>query len=296
MANVVNALARFYPVDGQLNKEHFNTLYGELRNQLWRSWYYFNESERCIDVIYPCKHPVSQDLYENEEILSKYHVWIRVADYSCYEDFIGFKSRTYKPELKKIDYKCHYWAGFTDKWNYASSCFYNADELQIKFNTDNNSFLDKLIQHDMYNQINKELNSDLIWSHKMMIAYMKSSQTTFENDCTGEHIEENYYESEFNWALSHVWATMVNDNRVRLKEEILDPMHKYDENYWTIKIDNSIDEILFKLNDRVVQSFKWIEKENEWNSNHWEERTISNWDNCINPEFIEFRTWYRNKN
>ena len=33
-ANIVNAPARLYPIDRQLNKDHFNALYGALKNQI----------------------------------------------------------------------------------------------------------------------------------------------------------------------------------------------------------------------------------------------------------------------
>ncbi|MFM2395331.1 MAG: hypothetical protein RLZZ546_3314, partial [Bacteroidota bacterium] len=186
MANIVSGVAKFYPVNGQLDAELFKFYYSKFQRMLWRSFYFVNKEENCFEILYPCKRPVKVEIYEDKELLENFHMWLRVSDYSCYEDFIGFISKTYKPELNKVDYKCQYDAGFTKNWNYASSCLYMADELVIKFTGNEKGYLDRLIQYDSYNQIDRKLNENNIWSHKMKIVFMKSSQVRFENDCTGE--------------------------------------------------------------------------------------------------------------
>ncbi|MEZ4989362.1 MAG: hypothetical protein R2824_03080 [Saprospiraceae bacterium] len=296
MANIVSAVVRFYPVTGKVNAAHFMNLYEKLNKTLWRSYYFFNTIENCIEILYPCKRPVSKDILENEEIIENYHVWIRVSDFSCYEDFIGFKSQTFKPDLNEVDPKCEYWAGFTPDWNYATSCLYQADELQIRFNTAHSEFLDRIIQHDRYNPISREISPELIWRHKMMFAYLKSSQVRFEDDCTGEHIEENFYDNELGWNdVSSISGIIINDNRIRLQEEFLGLLYKYDQNSNTIRCDKTIEEVSFRLHNKPVQIFKWTEKENEWSRSRWIESTKCDWSNCIDPKFMEFKTWFTDR-
>ncbi len=293
MANVVSAVAKFYPVNGNLDLAKFKPLYEEFQSILWRSFYFVNKEENCFEILYPCKRPVREEIYENDEILSNYHIWLRVSDYSCYEDFIGLTSKTYKPNSKKVDYKCQYWSGYSDNWNYASSCLYIADELEIKFNTNKTNYLDKLIGFDRYYKIEKELDSKNTWNHKMKIVFMKSSQIRFENDCTGEHINKNIYENEYAWNdVSSVHGIIINDKRIKLQEEFLDLLYKYDEKTNTIKVDKTIDELNFKLNGQKVQSFKWMDEMPEEKFSGWLESTKCDWSNCIDPEYVEFKRWY----
>lgn len=293
MANVVSAVAKFYPVDGVLDLEKFKSYYNEFQSILWRSYYFMNRDENCFELLYPCKSPVRREIYENDELLKNYHMWIRVSDYSCYEDLIGFSSKHYKPELNNVEYKCQYEAGFTNHWNYASSCLYKADELEIKFTRNETGYLDRLIQYDRYNQIDRQLNEKNIWSHKMKIVFMKSSQVRFENDCTGEHLNENFYENELAWNdVSSVHGLIINDKRIRLQEEFLNLLYKYDEKTNTIKLDKTIDELNFKLNGQKVQSFKWMDEMLEEKFSGWFECTKCDWSNCIDPEYVEFKRWY----
>ncbi len=297
MANEITAVVRLYPVKGQIDKDEFLRSYESLSQQLWSSYYYFNIQENCIEILYPCKRAISKDLIEDEIINEEYHIWIRISDYSCYEDLIGFKSKSYESNLNNIDNRCRYWGGFNDEWNYASSSLYKADELQIKFNTNSTDFIHQLVQHDRYNEVNKKLNSDLTWSHKMMIVYMKSSQVRFENEYTKQHIECNFYENELGWNdVSCVSGLIINDKRIRLQEEILDQLYKYDEKTNTIKLHSTIDEIEFKLNGDPVQKFIWHTNLPSENFSGWLEKTKCDWSNCIDPEFIKFKTWYNNKN
>jgi hypothetical protein len=293
MANVVSAVVKFYPVDGVLDVEKFKTHYSEFQSILWRSFYNINKEENCFDLLYPCKRPVRREIYENDELLKNYHIWIRVSDYSCYEDLIGFSSKHYKPGLNKVEYKCKYEAGFTENWNYASSCLYQADELEIKFEGKETGYLDKLIQYDRYNEVNKQLDSTNTWKHKMKIVFMKSSQIRFENDCTGEHLEQNFYDNELIWNdISSVHGLIINDKRIRLQEEFLDLLYKYDEKTNTIKLDKTINELNFKFNGKKVQTFKWMDIMPESSFSGWLESTKCDWSNCIDPEFIEFKQWY----
>lgn len=296
MANIVSAVAKFYPVNGQLDLEQFKFYYSKFQTMLWRSFYYVNKEENCFEILYPCKSPVREEIYEDEELLNNFHMWLRVSDYSCYEDFIGFISKTYKPDLNKVDYKCQYWSGYTRNWNYASSCLYQADELEIRFNGDITEYLDKLVQFDFYNEIDKKLDSENTWKHKMKIVFMKSSQVRFENDCTGEHLNENFYENGLEWNdFSSVHGLILNDKRIRLQKEFLDLLYKYDEDTNTIKLDKTIDELNFRHNGKKVQSFKWMDKMPGDNFSGWYESTKCDWSNCIDPEFIEFKTWYKNR-
>lgn len=293
MANVVSAVAKFYPVDGVLDLEKFESHYNEFQGILWRSYYFMNREENCFELLYPCKSPVRREIYENEEILKIYHIWIRVSDYACYEDLIGFSSKHYKSELNNVEYKCQYEAGFTNNWNYASSCLYKADELEIKFTNNETGYLDRLIQYDRYNQIDRQLNEKNIWSHKMKIVYMKSSQIRFENDYTGEHLYENFYDNELAWNdVSSVHGLIINDKRIMLQEEFLNLLYKYDEKTNTIKLDKTIDELNFKLNGQKVQSFKWMDEMPEEKFSGWFETTKCDWSNCIDPEYVEFKRWY----
>ena len=294
MANVISAVVRLYPINGEIEKDKFMESYTILSQQLWSSYYFFNTIENCIEILYPCKRAISKDLLEDDEINNNYHIWIRVSDYSCYEDLIGFKSSTFKIKLTNVDEKCKYWGGFTDDWNYATSCLYKADELQIKFNSSETNFVNTLVQYDRYHEVNKQITSDLTWSHKMMIVFMKSSQLRFEDDYTKIHTECNFYESELSWNdVSNVSGLIINDNRIRLQEEFLSLLYKYDENTNTIKPDPTIEEVIFKLEGEPVQKFIWRENLPDENFSGWLERTKCDWSNCIDPEFIEFKTWYK---
>jgi len=254
-----------------------------------------NIEENCFELLYPCKNAVKSEIYEEDEILKNYHIWIRVSDFAGCEDLIGFISRYYKPELNIVEYKCQYEAGFTNNWNYASSCLYMADELEIKFTGCETGYLDRLIQYDKYNQIDRQLNEENIWSHKMKIVFMKSSQVRFENDCSGEHLYENFYENELAWNdISSIHSLIINEKRIRLQEELLNLLYKYDEKTNVIKLDKSIDELNFKLKGQKVQSFKWMDEMPKEKFSGWFETTKCDWSNCIDPEFIEFQAWYKN--
>lgn len=293
MANVISAVAKFYPVNGELNLEKFENFYSEFQSMLWRSFYYMNKEDNCFEILYPCKRPVRKEIYEDDKILNNYHIWLRVSDYSCYEDLIGFISKTYKSNLNKVEYKCQYEAGYTSNWNYASSCLYQADELEIKFLNNKTDYLDRLIEFDRYNQIDIKLDALNIWKHKMKIIFMKSSQLRFENDCTGEHLNENFNKNELAWNdVSSVSGIILNDNRIKLKEEFLDLLYKYDNNYNTIRLDETIDELNFKLNGKIVQKFKWMNNMPEENRGGWFVSTKCDWSNCVDPEYVEFKTWY----
>ena len=294
MANVVSAVAKFYPVNGELNLAKFESFYNKFNSILWRSFYYMNQEENCFELLYPCKRPIRREIYENEELLKNYHMWIRVSDYSCHEDLLGFSSKTYKPELKNVEHKCQYEAGFTSNWNYATSCLYQADELEIRFNEKDTEYLNKLIQFDRYDKVERKLDTENRWKHKMKIVFMKSSQIRFKNDCTGEHRNENFNKGELAWNdVSSVHGLIINDKRIRLQEEFLDLLYKYDQNYETIKLDKTIDELNFKLNGLNVQSFKWMNNMPEENRGGWFESTKCDWSNCIDPEFVEFKRWYK---
>jgi len=292
MANVVNGLARFYPIEGSIDKEQFLSYFDQFKTQFWRSWYHINEIENCVEFIYPCKRPISKDIFTDQGVLNSYHIWIRVADSSCYEDFIGFKSQYYKTELNKVGYNCKLWAGFTDDWNYANSCLYKADELCVKFNSRKTNFLEKLIKFEDYHKVNKELNSDLSWSHKMMISYMKSSQNWFWEVSKYEHIELDYFNSDYNWSDSHIFKIFTSDKRVAIKEELIDKLFKLDSNYEQNKFDESLEEISLRLDGRTIHKFSWNEKDSKWHDRGWIEKTISDWSNITDSEFVEFKARY----
>lgn len=295
MANVGNAYVRFYPINGQLSKSKFLEAYSDLKNQLWRSWYYFDEIENCIDVVYPSKSFVRFDLFTDKRIVDNYHIWIRTSDYSCYEDLLGFKSKFYQTTNITVGEKCKIESGFTDEWNFATSCLYSADEILIKFNTTESDYLERLIKSNRYNTIVDKIDDNMEWRCKLMINYFKSSQTSFENDCTGEHIEQNYYESEFGWSDSHIWGIMQNERLIQIKTEFLDCVFQYDKDSKPIKFEETIDELQFLNRNKVVHSFKW-KFDSEWNESRWIDKTTSSWDNLINPEFIKFKETYRIKN
>lgn len=292
MANIGNAYVRFYPVLGLISKNKFLEIYKELKNQLWRSWFYIDESENCIDVVYPTKSFVRFDLFSDKRILDNYHIWIRTSDCSCYEDLLGFKSKSYQSENNIVDEKCKIESGFTDEWNFATSCLYSADEILIKFNTTKSNYLDKLIKSDRYGTIDLTIDENLEWRCKLMINYFKSSQTIFEDDCTGEHIEENYYKSKHGWSDSHIWGIVQNERLIKIKEEFLDHVFQYNSNSKPIRFEKTIEELQFLNKNKIVHSFKW-QYDKEWNEYRWIEKTISGWCNLINPEFIKFRETYR---
>ena len=295
MANVGNAYVRLYPVNGKLSRETFIEAYNDLRNQLWRSWFFFDENEICIDVIYPTKSFVNFDLFRDERILNNYHIWIRTSDNSCYEDLLGFKSNYYKTSNEIVDEKCKIESGFSDEWNFATSCLYSADEILIKFNTQETNYLNKLIKSDRYETINKKIDENFEWRYKLMINYFKSSQSSFENDCTGEHIEENYYMSEFGWSDSHIWGLMQNERLIQINKEFLDKVFQYDNESNPIKFEQTIEELQFLSKGKTVQSYKWM-LDNEWNEERWIVKTTSDWKNLINPEYIKFREQIKKKN
>lgn len=295
MANVGNAYVRFYPISGQISKSKFLEAYKDLKNQLWRSWYYFDETENCIDVIYPTKSFVRFDLFTDKRIIDNYHIWIRTSDNSCYEDLLGFKSMHYQTTNKFVDEKCKIESGFTDDWNFATSCLYSADEILIKFNTQETNYLDKFIKSDRYETISKKIDENLEWRLKLMINYFKSSQSSFENDCTDEHIEENYYKSEFGWSDSHIWGLMQNERLVQINTEFLDKVFKYDKESKPLKFEKTIEELQFLNKGKTVQSYKWM-LDKEWNEERWIVKTTSDWENLINPEYIKFRERVKKKN
>lgn len=293
MANIVSAVARFYPVNGEMNTKQFMSYYTDFQKLLWRSYFFINKDENCFEVLYPCKSPVIEEIYESNELLDNYHVWLRISDSSCYEDFIGFNSKIYKPDFNEVDYKCQYWSGYTLNWNYASSCLYSANEIEIKFNNPASEFIKKLVQFDRYYEVDQQIKEDLTWNHKMKIVFMKSSQVRFENDYTGEHLEENFYENELGWNdLSSVSGLLINDSRIRLQDEFLNLLNKYNKKLNTIKMDATIDELSFKQNGEPVQKFKWATNLNDEKREGWVESTKCDWSNCIDPEFIKFQTWY----
>jgi hypothetical protein len=88
---------------------------------------------------------------------------------------------------------------------------------------------------------------------------------------------------------------IINDKRIKLQKEFLDLLYRYDVNTNTIKLDKSVDELSFKLHGKKVQSFKWMDKMPGDNFSRWLESTNCDWSNCIDPEFIEFKTWYKYK-
>jgi cell fate regulator YaaT (PSP1 superfamily) len=122
------------------------------------------------------------------------------------------------------------------------------DELCSKFNKNKTNFLKKLIKFEDYHEVKKELNSDLSWSHKMMISYMESSQNWIKNVSTHEHLELDYFNSEYNWSDSQIFKFFTSDNRVAFKEEIIDKLFQLNSNNEQTKFEESIEEISLKLN------------------------------------------------
>lgn len=296
MANVISAFVRFYPIKGKLNRQHFESCYNKLNKQLWSSYYFFNLNENCVELLYPCKSPVRKDLYENDEILSNYHIWIRVADYACYEDQLGFKSTKYLMPNSIVDEKSKYECGFDNNWNLATSCLYSADELSLVFNTTETNFFERLIRFDSYKTIPVKLDDNKTWTYKLMITYLKSSQIHFENDYTGIHKEIDFYRNNFGLSDSHIWDIMVNQRKINLKENVIDKLFVLNEKNEQIKFDQSIEEIIFKRNNEQIHSIKWINKNEGIDEYGWVQKTSSNWDNIINSEYIEFINWYKINN
>jgi hypothetical protein len=130
----------------------------------------------------------------------------------------------------------------------------------------------------------------------MLIYYLKSSQTYFEGIFSDEYLEFDYFNSEYKWSDTHIWSFINNDNRVKFKEVFLDNMHKYDSETNIIKCHDSINEVLFKCDGKIVQKIKWIPKDIGCPNCYWDEKTISSWDNCVDPEYIEFLAWYKYSN
>lgn len=286
MANTVNTHTRFYPVNGVLDRNHFLKLYAIFQKQLWRSWYYFNERERCIEVIYPSKSHLDFDLFTHQSIVDHFHIWGRCGDYSCYEDILTFKSLHCPIIVGKIDPKCKYNFDIKDEWNLATSCLYTADELLIRFKYKDQNYINSLLSIPYNYPDALKFQDELTCSLNLMMIYMKSSYTDYINDFTGEHLEMDYFSSELGWGKAEVWQWMCNNPGVKLKALFLDRLYKNRPSIQESNPHEYISEVLFKWNNKTMYKF-------EWKDGHFNQRSDCSWDNCINPEFTAFKTWYK---
>jgi len=241
MGNIKKAYVRLFPVYNKIKKTEFWEIFNDFKKQLTGLWFYFNESENCIEIVYSGKRVLNMDFFTDKRIIEHYHIWIRVADIAYHEDMLGFKSKHFHTSNVTIDNKCKWNIGFSNDWNFATSCLYSADEILIRFNTKKSSYLKKLLKSNKYGNINDIINKDLLWKYKLMITYLKGSQTILENIHNEEPVELDYYSSTNAWCDGDVRGILTNEKLIQIKQEFLDQLFKHDNDAKPIRFEKTIE-------------------------------------------------------
>jgi len=237
--------------------------------------YKWDDKENCINILYVSKRMAS--CFFQEEILNDFHYWQISGDEGFANDTILGQSKSYKgtslgglfnPNIKNLDY-----------WEYASTCFYQANKVRITgFRKSFSDLIENIFSREYEQEVKIE---NLQFEKRMKIIYLSCNDRMSIEDLGHETYEVDFKSELFNdgglnkFISNKAYGSKPNENF----------LHRL-----LVENNTEIESIELLFNERIVHQIKW-----DLTSNSWKRMTSDFWDNCIDSEYIKFSEWYKQK-
>jgi len=237
--------------------------------------YKWNDEENCLNVLYVAKRMAS--CFYQDKILDKFHYWQISGDEGYANDTILGQSRLYKgTSLGELN---HSNIEKNDYWEYASTCFYQANKIRITgFNNSFSDLIEDIFSREYEQKVKIENHQ---FERRLKMIYLSCNDRMSIENLGYETYEFNFKSELFNDGGLNRFISNKSYGRDR-NDDFLKRL--------IIQSNTQIKSIELFFKERIVHKILW-----DSSLKSWKRFSADFWDNCIDSEYIIFSEWYKQK-